>query len=88
MVSAILSWTSSCVIIVLSMVFCKFSKPKAKAFTRHIWMYNSGNFGLLREKASSIDWHALEDDDISLYASNLNATILSLTKEFIPNKNL
>ena len=60
----------------------------AKAFTRHIWMYNNGNFGLLREKASSIDWHALENDDISLYASNLNSTILSLTKECIPNKSI
>ena len=68
--------------------FCKFSKPKAKAFTRHIWMYNNGNFGLLREKASSFDWHALENDDISLYASNLNSTILSLTKECIPNKSM
>ena len=66
--------------------FCKFSKPKANAFTRHIWMYNNGNFGLLREKASSIYWHALENDDISLYASNLNSTILSLTNECIPNK--
>ena len=68
--------------------FCKFSKPKAKAFTRHIWMYNNENFGLLREKASSIDWRALENDDISLYASNLNSTILSLTKECIPNKSI
>ena len=68
--------------------FCNFSKPKAKAFARHIWMYNNGNFGLLREKASSIDWHTLENDDISLYASNLNSTILSLTKECIPNKSI
>ena len=51
-------------------------------------MYNNGNFGLLREKASFIDWHALENDDISLYASNLNSTILSLTKECIPNKSI
>ena len=68
--------------------FCKFSKPKAKAFTRHIWMYNNGNFSFLREKASSIDWHALENDDISFYASNLNTTILSLTKECIPNRSI
>ena len=50
--------------------FCKFFKPRAKAFTRHIWMYNNENFDLLRERASSIDWHALENDDISVYASN------------------
>ena len=42
----------------------------------------------MREKASSIDWRALENDDISLYASNLNSTILSLTKECIPNKSI
>ena len=51
-------------------------------------MYNNGNFGFLREKASSIDWHALENDDISFYASNLNTTILSLTKECIPNRSI
>ena len=51
-------------------------------------MYNNGNFCLLRGKASSIDWHALENDDISLYASNLNSTILFLTKECIPNKSI
>ena len=85
MVLAILSWTSDhCPIY----GFCKFSKPKAKALTRHIWMYNNGNFGLLRKKASSIDWLALENDDISLYASNLNSTILSLTKECIPNRSI
>ena len=60
--------------------FCKFSKPKAKAFTRQMWIYNNGNFGLLREKASSIDWHALENDDISVYASNLNTIFLYMTK--------
>ena len=51
-------------------------------------MYNKGNFGLLREKASFIDWHALENDDISFYASNLNTNILSLTKECIPNRSI
>ena len=49
-------------------------------------MYNNGNFGLLRENASSIDWRVLENDDISFYASNLNTSILSLTKECIPNR--
>ena len=51
-------------------------------------MYTNGNFGLLHEKASSIDWHALENDDIFPYASNLNTTILSLTKECIPNRSI
>ena len=75
-------------IIVLFMVFVNFRNQRPKSFTRHIWMYNKGNFGLLREKASYIDWHALENDDISVHASNLNTTILSLTKERIPNRSI
>ena len=51
--------------------FCKFSKLKAKAFTRHIWMYDDGNFDILRDKASSVDWHALENDDLSIYTEGL-----------------
>ena len=43
-------------ILLSHLCFCKFfcSKPKPKAFTRHIWVYNNVNFGLLRDKASSI----------------------------------
>ena len=51
-------------------------------------MYYNGNFGLLREKAFSIDWQASENDNISVYASHLNTTILSLTKECIPNRSI
>ena len=68
--------------------FCKFSKLKAKAFTRHIWMYDDRNFDILRDKASSVDWHALENDDLYIYATNLNSTILSLAKECIPNRSI
>ena len=32
-----------------------------------------------------IDWHALENDDLSICATNLKSTIVSLAKECIPN---
>ena len=49
-------------------------------------MYYNGNFGLLRDKASSIDWHALKNDDITVSAFDLNITISSVAKECIANR--
>ena len=42
----------------------KFSKPKPKTFMRHIWSYEQGNYDLLRQKALSIDWSSLQDNDV------------------------
>ena len=66
----------------------KFTKPKTKTFTRHIYSYNNGNCDLMREKASVFDWNTLRDDDIDVYASNIESKIISLSRECIPNKNI
>ena len=66
----------------------KFVRPKIKAFTRHIYSYDEGNFNLLREKASLIDWNSLQDDNINVYARNIESKIISLSRECIPNKNI
>ena len=66
----------------------KYVKPKTKAFIRHIYSYDKGNFNLLREKASSVDWNSLQDDNIDVYASNIESKIISLSRECIPNKNI
>ena len=64
----------------------KFSKPKVKAFKRHIWNYNNGDYDLLRNKALNIDWDSLKDETIDTYATNISNTILTITSECIPNK--
>ena len=66
----------------------KYVKPKTKAFTRHIYSYDKGNFNLLREKASSVDWNLLQNDNIDEYASKIESKIISLSRECIPNKNI
>ena len=66
----------------------KFVKPKPKVFERHIWSYNNGNYDLLREKASSVNWDSLKDDNIDIYASNIETKILSIANDCIPNKNI
>ena len=51
----------------------KFTKPKKKSFTRHIYNYNNGNFDLLRDKASSFDLDTLQGENKDIYASNIGA---------------
>ena len=60
----------------------KFSKQKHKTFTRHIWSYEHGNYNILWEKASSLNWNTCHD----VYANNLNAAITDLASECIPNR--
>ena len=64
----------------------KFSKPKFISFTRHIWQYDQGNYELLHNKAALFDWDHIKDNDINIYANNINTTVISLAKECIPNR--
>ena len=41
---------------------------------------------MLRDKASSIDWGSLQDDDIDIYTNNINNAINLIATECIPNK--
>ena len=66
----------------------KFSKPKSKSFSRHIWDYNNGDYNLLREKASQMDWESLKDDNIDNYVENLKNAIISITTECVPNRSI
>ena len=66
----------------------KFSKPKFKTFSRHVWYYEQGNFNLLRDKASLFDWESLRDSDINVYADNINTAINFIANECIPNKHI
>ncbi|MES9994334.1 MAG: reverse transcriptase family protein [Candidatus Thiodiazotropha sp.] len=64
----------------------KFSKKKVHSFMRHIWSYEHGDFNLLRSKADSVDWTSHQNDDINVYANNINETIITLASECIPNR--
>ena len=66
----------------------KFSKPKFKTFSRHVWYYERGNFNFLRDKASLFDWESQRDSDINVYADNINTAINFIANECIPNKHI
>ena len=64
----------------------KFSKPKFVSFTRHIWHYDRGNYDLMRNKTASFDWDSIKNNDINIYANNMNTTVTAIAKECIPNR--
>ena len=53
-----------------------------------MWYYDRGNCNLLREKACTLDWESLQDNDINVYADNINIAINSIASECIPNKQI
>ena len=55
---------------------------------RHICNYEQGNYVLLRENASTFDWNSLGDNNINVFADNVNTVINSLASECIPNKHV
>ncbi|MCG7868583.1 MAG: endonuclease/exonuclease/phosphatase family protein [Candidatus Thiodiazotropha taylori] len=66
----------------------KFSKPRVKTFSRHVWYYERGNFNLFRDKASTLDWESLQSNDINVYADNINTAINSMATECIPSRHV
>ena len=71
-------------------VFCilAFDKPITKVFTRHIWLYNKGNYDGLRNALSDTNWGALKHRNIDIYAKQVTDHILNTATNFIPNKNV
>ena len=71
-------------------VFCilAFNKPITKAFTRHIWLYNKGNYDGLRNALSDTNWGASKHRNMDIYAKQLTDHILNTATNFIPNKNV
>jgi hypothetical protein len=46
-------------------VFLKFSKPCVKSLKRLIWLYEKGDYNLLRDKISATDWDQFKDNNIN-----------------------
>ena len=58
-----------------------FSKSKAKSFERDIWLYNQGNYDLLRGKDSITDLESFKQPNIDLYAERITNHIKEISNE-------
>ena len=65
-----------------------FKKEKLVNITREIWLYNQGDFNLLRQQVSNYDWNSVNSNDVNCYAQYFTNTVLNLAKQCIPNKTV
>ena len=53
-----------------------FRKPKCLSFKRRIWKYDDGNYEMLREKSSAINWNDFQNNYINTYCKiNRTSTV-------------
>ena len=64
----------------------KFSKPKYNPVKRPIWLYERGNYDSFRRDLNLTDWTNICDDDVNIWAENLTKHVITLAKEYIPNR--
>ncbi|KAH3890067.1 hypothetical protein DPMN_014136 [Dreissena polymorpha] len=64
----------------------KYKKPNANVYERHIWSYEDGNYDLLRETFSSLNWNTISSLDTDTYCTNITDTIIRNAKLCIPNR--
>ena len=56
------------------------TKPKTKVSERNVWLYDQGNYELLREKAVRTNWIDLRHDDIKVVISGKYKNLNKITK--------
>ncbi|CAC5356718.1 unnamed protein product [Mytilus coruscus] len=67
----------------------KIEKPSQTCFKRRIWLYDSGDLNLFREKLSAVDWENFIIDgnnDVDLLVESFTQILLKTAAESIPNK--
>ena len=71
-------------------VYCvlKFDKLITPIYTRHIWLYDRGDYESFSRDLNDIDWSSINNDDIDEYANNITECITKLAKKHIPNKDI
>ncbi len=63
-------------------------KTKHTSFKRNIWLFDKGNYPLLRDKVIEFDWNALKHNDLDIYSNNISSTILKISRACIPNRDV
>ena len=71
-------------------VYCVLSYHKAPTSisTRHIWLYDRGDYQSYARDLREMNWELLKDNDIDAYAKNIIDRIIALAKQHIPNKTI
>ena len=53
-----------------------------------IWLFENGDYNAFRQAVSDYDWNKIIKEDVNLYANALTQTLINLSEQYIPNKNV
>lgn len=69
-------------------IYCvlKFFKQETTTYSRHIWLYDRGNYQALSREITSTDWEKFKHKDIDIYANNVTEHLITVSDKHIPNK--
>ena len=71
-------------------IYCvfKFTRKTSPTFTRHVWLYDRGDYESFSRDLLEVDWNSLKDADVDVYATNVTNSITCLATKHIPNKHV
>ena len=71
-------------------IYCAFNfhTTTSTVFTRHIWLYDRGDYDSLSQAALNTNWELLKHNDINIYASNITDHLMDLAGQYIPNRKV
>ena len=71
-------------------IYCAFNfhTTTSTVFTRHIWLYDRGDYDSLSQAALNTNWKLLKHNDINIYASNITDHLMDLAGQYIPNRKV
>ena len=71
-------------------IYCCFNIQKSvqQVSKRNIWLFDRGNYDLLREKLSVVNWNILDLDDINVAVKIFTDTLLATAQSCIPYKEI
>ena len=61
-------------------IYCvfKFTRKTSPTFTRHVWLYDRGDYESFSRDLLKVDWNSLKDADVDAYATNVTNSITCL----------
>ena len=66
----------------------KLHKNRQRTYSRHVWLFDKGDFSKLRHDISNFDWDSLQNENIDIYAKNISDNIIKLSSQCIPNRDV
>ena len=65
-----------------------YHKASTPISTRHIWLYDLGDYQSYARDLHETNWELVKDNDIDAYAKNIKDRITALAKQHILNKTI